>query len=174
MRKLISVIAAGLMIASVSAMAELKFELKDLPKDRTGMEYAASINALDSKISGFKWQAPNNLGYVFTLKVNNQRTQSNDYLFANISKFMYSQVLRDSEYYVRQSERVGYVEFVGVENPSSQFHVKLIDDNTLEVFERANEKNESKRMIFKKVKQFKEKPSDMPKLKSAEELGIFK
>lgn len=173
MRKLINVIAAGLMLVSVSAMAELKFELKNLPADRTGMEYAASINALDSKISGFKWQAPNNLGYVFTLKINNQRTQSNDYLFANIGKFMYTQNLRESEYYVRQSERVGYVEFVGVDNPSSQFHVKLIDDNTLEVFEKANEKNESKRMIFKKVKQFKEKPSNMPKLESAEESGLI-
>ncbi|MHC2144055.1 hypothetical protein [Pseudomonas sp. 210_17 TE3656] len=61
------------------------------------------------------------------------------------------------ELYARQSERVGYVELWDDES-SGSMHVKIIDDNTLVVFNDAKESDEKDRLIYKKVAQFEKNP----------------
>ncbi|MNO02349.1 hypothetical protein D3C81_2227250 [compost metagenome] len=51
-------------------------------------------------------------------------------------------------------------------------HVKILDDNTLEVFNDAKESDEKDRLIYKKVEQFAVNPRK-DRLKSARESGVF-
>jgi len=50
------------------------------------------------------------------------------------------------ELYARQSERVGFVELWDDES-SGAMHVKIINDNTLEVFNDAKERDKKDRLI---------------------------
>lgn len=173
MKKIMTMFVAVLMMLSFGAFAEIKFEVKELPSDRNGMEYASAINALDSKISGFKWAGPDNLGYVFTMKVNENRTSGSDQILFDVQKYVYTQVLSDDLFMARQSERVGYVELVKLEDASTKMHLKLIDDNTLEFYKRFDDSREVERIVLKKVNQFAEKPAGSPRLKSAKERGTW-
>lgn len=167
---------ASFLLASVlttTAYAEISFETKPLSRDRNGMEHAAQINALSSKIDGAKWSDGEGLGYVFRMKDNPMRGKDaveGDKIFYDVKKYAYQTEIRDSEYYARQSERVGYIELYGVQDRSSTFHLKLLDKDTLEVFMKADESREKNRIQLKRVEQFEENNSSK-RLKSSRERG---
>jgi len=173
MKKIMTMFFAVLMMLSFGTFAEVKFEVKELPSDRTGMEYASAINALDSKISGFKWVASDNVGYVFTMQVNKNRTSTNDQLLFSVQKYFYTQLASDDIFQARQSQRVGYVELVKLEDASTKMHLKLIDENTLEFYKNFNDSKEAQRIVLKRVKQFNPQPESADKLKDPEESGIW-
>ena len=174
----IAVALSCLLGVSSIALAKLDFQFQVLPKDRNSKEYGTQIKELEKVIDGYKWARKNGAGFIITSIPNPIPTATSDRvvngLFFGMRKFYYNEEqVRTVPYelYARQSERVGYVELWDDES-SGSMHVKIIDSNTLEVFNDARESGEEERLIYKKVKQFEENPHES-KLESAEDDGTF-
>jgi hypothetical protein len=72
--------------------------------------------------------------------------------------------------YARKSEREGFVELW--DESSESLHIRVVDENTLEVLRYPKERDERERVFYKKVEQFVKNPH-ASRLKSAEEDGTF-
>lgn len=160
------------------AFAQLDFQYQELPRDRSSREYGAQIKALEKVIDGYKWVTDNGSGFIITSIPNPIPTATSDRavngLYFGMQRFYYNdEHVRTIPYelYARQSGRVGFVELWDDES-SGSMHIKIIDDNTLEVFNDAKESDEKDRLIYKKVAQFEKNPH-ADRLESAEESGVF-
>ncbi|MHC2144555.1 hypothetical protein [Pseudomonas sp. 210_17 TE3656] len=178
MKLKVAVALSCLLGVSSIAFARLDFQYQELPQDRASREYGAQIKALEKVIDGYKWAAANGAGFIITSIPNPIPTATSDRavngLYFGMQRFIYDkEQVRTIPYelYARQSERVGYVELWDDES-SGSMHVKIIDDNTLEVFNDAKESDEKDRLIYKKVAQFEKNPQK-DRLKSASESGMF-
>lgn len=175
MRKLFGLMLAASIAMSAPAFAQLDVEIVDLPADRTSMEYGSQIKALEKVIAGYKWVGENGSGFTMASLPELSKKSRDDYtangLFYELKKYYYQGATKTSTLYARQSVRVGFVEFVDIDERSTM-NIRVIDANTIEIFENAKDKRESARMIYKKVAQFQENPSKMNKLKSAKDAGM--
>ena len=178
MKLKIAVALSCLLGVSSVAFAKLDFQYQELPRDRTSREYGAQIKALEKVIDGYKWVTENGSGFIISSIPNPRPTSTADYvvngLFFGMKRFYYDEEqVRTLPYelYARKSERVGYVELWD-EDSKASMHIKIIDENTLEVFNEAKERDEKDRIIYKKVAQFQKNPHE-EKLKSARDDGTI-
>lgn len=157
------------------AYAKLDFQMKELPADRTSMEYGSEIKALEKVIAGYKWQGELGSGFEITSMPNFNKSATDEYtvkgLFFEVKRYYYDKVTKTSVFYARQSERVGYVEFVDIEERTTM-NVKVDDADTIELVEKANESRENNRLIYKKVVKLESDPNNKGKLKSAKDSGM--
>lgn len=177
MKKILSGIFALFLMFSISAHADINVEIKDLPRDRTSMEYGAKIKDLLAVIGGYKWEnKKNHEGFTITQIENKFKNTgskvTDDAMFFEIKQYYYDKEIDSIVFYARESERVGFVEFLNWENNSGQYHIKVVNKDTLEIYNNATEKNEKNRMIFEKTETFDKDPSK-PRLKSASESGMI-
>jgi len=178
MKKLFGIILATTMLASVPAFAKLDFKVENLSPDRTSMEYGAQIKEVAKVVSGFKWVASNGNGTGFTLSTLDNKMKHNenrflaDAMLYSLDMYAFDYKRKTVEMYARRSERVGYVEFFSQEDRGFQMHIKVIDNDTIEVFGDANEARESERIVFKKVSEFPKNTKVPDRLKSAKDSGL--
>lgn len=175
----VAIALSCLLGVSSTAFARLDFQYQELPQDRSSREYGAQIKALEKVMEGYKWAADNGAGFIITSIPNPIPNVTSDRavngLYFGMQRFIYDkEQVRAVPYelYARQSGRVGYVELWDDESAGSM-HVKIIDDNTLEVFNDAKESDEKDRLIYKKVARFEKNPRE-DRLESAEESGVFR
>lgn len=129
-------------------------------------------------MDGYKWATENGAGFIITSIPNPIPNVTSDRavngLYFGMQRFIYDKEQFQAapyQLYARQSGRVGYVELWDDES-SGSMHVKIIDDNTLEVFNDAKESDESDRLIYKKVANFAKNPH-ANRLKSARDDGTI-
>lgn len=169
---------ACLMEVGAASAARLTFELRELPPDRTSMEYGPQINQFSEKVLGHKWVSDKGYGFVFYEKENLQRHDQyaeryiKDGYFFEIHKYLYRQKLREygNGLFARQSNRVGFIEFT--DTGDQRLHFRLIDDDTLEYVVSANTRSSQDRLILKRVDEFPDNPNPV-RLKSARERGTI-
>lgn len=158
--------------------APLTFQLKDLPDDRSSMEYGAQINAFTSKVVGHKWATDEGMGFEFHESVNPFRNRPNTprfytdaYMFS-IHRFMWrsEQMNYGDSLVARESRRVGFIEFTDG-NPV-HLNFRLIDDKTLEYVVYEDADKTKYQFILKRVDEFPENPKPVH-LKSASESGMI-
>jgi hypothetical protein len=166
-----------LMGISTGAFAQLQFQYQELPKDRTSMEFGPQIKAFDKAIGGYKWAAENGSGFIISSTKNPMPTSDSNRV-VNGMYFVMQRFAFDQEQitpmpitlYARKSEREGFVELW--DESSESLHIRVVDENTLEVVRYPKERDERDRVFYKKVEQFAKNPH-ASRLKSAEEDGTF-
>ncbi|CAI3798176.1 hypothetical protein GLGCALEP_02014 [Pseudomonas sp. MM221] len=169
---------ACLLSIGAAVAAPLTFEEKELPADRTSMEYGPQINHFSEKVLGHKWVSDKGYGFVFYEKENLHRHDQyaeryiKDGYFFEIHKYLYRQKIKEygSGLFARQSTRVGFIEFT--DTGDQRLYFRLIDDNTLEYVVAANTRSTQSRLILKRVEEFPENPNPV-RLKSAKERGTI-
>ncbi|EKT4523427.1 hypothetical protein QEM13_002693 [Pseudomonas putida] len=158
--------------------APLKFEIQDLPSDRTSMEYGPQINNFAEKVLGHKWVSDKGYGFVFYEKENLHRHDQyaeryiKDGYFFEVHKYLYRQKLKEygNGLFARQSTRVGFIEFT--DTGDQRLYFRLIDDKTLEYVVSDNTRTTQSQLILKREDEFPENPNPV-RLKSARERGTI-
>lgn len=113
MKKILSLVFAGLISISGSLMAVPYPEVIDVDNDRTSMDYAPQIRDLLNKIEHHKWEADNGLGYHF-LQVDAPYKTENTALgiFVNVKTYLYGDLIGENIMYLIQSKYKGYIDIV--------------------------------------------------------------
>jgi len=180
MRKIIGLFVAAILATSSIAVNADTFKKSSLNSDRTSVEYAGPIKAVEKVIEGYKWlgqSAEMNGGVVFEAYDNKyfgrSDTSLGDAIMVKAKFYTYDQLSKETVMIARKSEIDGFVELYAENSPELQLHIRVIDKDTFQAFNSVYDyKNQNKLYTYKKVTQFNKSPYG-ERLKSASESGVI-
>lgn len=171
-----SILVSILMIFSGFTFAAGGDTQTALHRDRDSAPYKKQIFSNLKKLEHFKWNNDGADGYIITHETGLKFNWDDDYVkngvFVKVKRFHYGQLLTEFIGYARQSKWDGYMEIYNFNNRDQQLHIKVVDDETINVYYQTYENEE--RFTFRKVDEFNTNdPHKDKKSLSAEEAGII-
>ncbi|QPH48335.1 hypothetical protein IZU98_18365 [Pseudomonas fulva] len=180
MKKTIGLCFSLVLAASSLASTAQAYERVELDDQRTSVEYAGPIKAVAKVIEGYKWLGQTkdmNGGVVFEAYDNKFFGRPDSYLgnaiLVKATFYTYQRVTKETVMIARKSEIDGFVELYAEHSPELQMHIKVIDNDTFQVFNSVHDyQNPNKLYTYKKVTQFNKSPYG-ERLKSAKDDGTI-
>ncbi|MBA6144963.1 hypothetical protein H4B97_21240 [Pseudomonas juntendi] len=178
MKKTIGLYFSVILSASSVTSAQA-YERVELDDQRTSVEYAGPIKSVAKVIEGYKWLGQTkdmNGGVVFEAYDNQYFGRPDSYLgnaiLVKATFYTYQRVTKETVMIARKSEIDGFVELYAEHSPELQMHIKVIDNDTFQVFNSVHDyQSPNKLYTYKKVTQFNKSPHGN-RLKSASESGM--
>ena len=169
---------AGLAIlVASSAFAAGGDTQTELDRNRSSAPYKKQIFETLSHIENKKWSDGGADGFIIihdtkSRKYNWDDPYYADGVFVKVQRFYYGKLLKEYPGYVRQSPWDGYIEIYNEEARSQQLHIKMVDDDTFNLYHHSYPSEE--RFTLKHVSEFNtDNPHEKDKPKSAEDKGII-
>ncbi|WP_323601434.1 hypothetical protein [Pseudomonas putida] len=180
MKKTIGLCISVVLAASSLVPTAQAYERVELDDQRTSVEYAGPIKSVAKVIEGYKWLGQTkdmNGGVVFEAYDNQYFGRPDSYLgnaiLVKATFYTYQRVTKETVMIARKSEIDGFVELYAEHSPELQMHIKVIDNDTFQVFNSVHDyQNPSKLYTYKKVSQFNKSPYG-ERLKSAKDDGTI-
>ncbi|MDH2015487.1 hypothetical protein N5J66_16125 [Pseudomonas juntendi] len=180
MKKAIGLCISVVLAASSLASVAQAYERVELDGQRTSVEYAGPIKSVAKVIEGYKWLGQTkdmNGGVVFEAYDNQYFGRPDSYLgnaiLVKATFYTYQRVTKETVMIARKSEIDGFVELYAEHSPELQMHIKVIDNDTFQVFNSVHDyQNPNKLYTYKKVSQFNKSPYG-ERLKSAKDDGTI-
>lgn len=128
MKKILSLLFAGLMSISGSLMAIPYPEVVDVDNSRTSMDYAPQIRELLNKIEHHKWEAENGLGYHFLqVEAPYESDANSTRIFVNVKTYLHGDLIGENVMYFIQSKYKGYIDIVDIRT-SERLRVRYLPE----------------------------------------------
>ncbi len=145
----------------------------ELDRNRSSTPYKKQIFETLSRIENKKWTDGGADGFIIihdtTPREYNWKEEYYEAgVFVKVQRFYYGKLLKEYPGYVRQSKWNGYIEIYNEENRSQQLHIRMVDDDTFNLY--FHDYPSEKRFVLKHVGEFnKDNPYKSKETRSKED-----